>query len=40
MKIPMEQRKLWETVGGEKKVGVSEKKVAHCILGTHTVQEH
>ena len=25
-KLPMEQRKLWETVGGEVKVGVSDKK--------------
>ena len=41
MKLPMEQRKLWETVGDETKVGGSEKKkVAYCILGTHTVQEH
>ena len=39
-KLPMEQRKLWETVGDETKVGGSEKKVAYCILGTHTVQEH
>ena len=39
-KLPMEQRKLWETVGDEKKVGGSEKKVAYCIFGTHTVQEH
>ena len=39
-KLPMEQRKLWETVGDETKVGGGEKKVAYCILGTYTVQEH
>ena len=40
LKIPIEQRKLWETVGDETKVGVREKKAAYCILGTHTVQKH
>ena len=39
-KLPMEQRKLWETVGDETKVGGGGKKVAYCILGTYTVQEH
>ena len=39
-KLPMEQRKLWETAGDETKVCGSEKKVAYCILGTHMVQEH
>ena len=40
VKTPIDQRKLWETVGDEIKVDVSGKKVAYCILGTHTVQEH
>ena len=40
VKTPIDQRKLWETVGNEMKVGVSGKKVAYCILGTHMVQEH
>ena len=40
MKVPIEQRKLWETVEDKIKAGVSKKKVAYCILGTHVVQEH
>ena len=40
MKVPIEQRKVWETVRDKFEIGVSKKKVAYCILGTHTVQEH
>ena len=41
VKTPIDQRKLWETVGNEIKLCMSgKKKVAYCILGTHTVQEH
>ena len=32
MKVPIEQRKLWETVGDEIKVGVSEKKKKSSLL--------
>ena len=40
---PIEQRKLWETVGdcGRRKKSRCEwKKAAYCILGIHTVRDH
>ena len=40
VKVPIEQRKLWETVGDETKVGFREKEAPYSILGTHRVLEH
>ena len=39
-KLPIEQWKLWETVGDRKKWVRAKKQAAYSILGTHTVLEH